>query len=71
MSKLIIHQERSINRSSWKPKRKWTSSKEYIGSFKKNEKKRKEEKNEWKITKKKEKKKKKIYSQKFIKEKVQ
>jgi len=46
MSKLLIHQERSINRSSWKPKRKCTWSKEYIGSFsKKYEKKRKRLKN--------------------------
>jgi len=39
MSKLLIHQERSIIISSWKPKRKFTSGKEYIESFSRKEKK--------------------------------
>jgi len=47
MSKFLIHQERSINRGSWKPKRKCTSNKEYIGSFSK--KKWKKRKKDWKI----------------------
>jgi len=38
MSKLLVHQERSIIRSFWKPKRKCTSGKEYIESFSRKEK---------------------------------
>jgi len=38
MSKLLIHQEKSIIRSFWKPKRKCTSGKEYIESFSRKEK---------------------------------
>jgi len=42
MSKLLIYQEKSIIRSFWKPKRKCTSGNEYIKSFSKKEKIRKE-----------------------------
>jgi len=59
MSKLLIHQEKSIIRSFWKPKRKCTSGKEYIQSFSRKEKiwKEKKKKKHWKIKRKKERKK--------------
>jgi len=41
MSKLLIHQERSIIRRSWKPKRTCTSDNEYIESLSRKEKKEK------------------------------
>jgi len=52
MSKLLIHQERSIIRSSWKPKRKWTSGKEYIENFSKKLKNKKKKKKKRKRSKK-------------------
>jgi len=69
MSKLLIHQEKSIIRSFWKPKRKCTTDKEYIESFS-----QKKKKKNWKIKRKKgdkkkrkKRRKKKRYYQKFIK----
>jgi len=59
MSKLLIHQERSIIRRSWNPKRTCTSDNEYMESFSRKEKiwKRKKGKKIWKIKRKKKRKK--------------
>jgi len=73
MSKLLIHQEKSIISRSWKPKRTCTSDNEYIESFSRKEKiwKREKEKKLKNKKKDKRKKEKKRYTQKFIKKGVQ